>query len=551
MKNWNIKNEFKTQNPKLTTQKILDILLKNRGLDTQKQIDDFLNPSLESVSIKSVGIDKKEIDKTIQRIKKAVDANEKIVIYGDYDVDGICATAILWETLYSFYKNVIPYIPHRIDEGYGLSEKGIEKIISENGKIGLIITVDNGIVAHDAITFANKNGIDVIVTDHHAASAKLPKALTIVHTTKLCGAGVAYLLGKEISSEFGFGENPNHLELAALATVADVMPLLNENRTLLKFGLESLRKTKRIGLLALFREIGIDKEKVGVYEIGHMIAPRLNAAGRMGHALDALRLICTTDRVRAALLARQLGETNKDRQLLTEEMRLHAEGVSDTISKSEKIIFVHDVSYSQGVIGLIAGRLVERHYKPSFVLSVGEEFSKGSARSVKGFNIIEFIRSLEEYLVDAGGHPMAAGFTIETSKIELFKQALEKKGKDILTEALLTQTLEIDSELPFDFVNLNMFNDLQKLSPFGMGNPEPVFTTRGVEIIALKTVGKTSAHLKLLLQKDGKSFSAMWFGNGSHNLKTGQSVDVAYTIDMNEWRDKKEIVLKIKDLLTA
>lgn len=548
MKNWNIKNEFKTQNPKLTTQKILDILLKNRGLDTQKQIDEFLNPSLESVSIKSVGIDKKEIDKTLQRIKKAVDAHEKIVIYGDYDVDGISASAILWETIYSFYKNVIPYIPHRIDEGYGLSQKGIEKIISENGKIGVIITVDNGIVAHDAIRFANKNGIDVVVTDHHVASDKLPKALAIVYTTKLCGAGVAYFLGKEISQTFGQKENANHLELASLATVADVMPLLNENRTLLKFGLESLKKTKRIGLLALFREIGIEKEKVDVYAIGHMIAPRLNAAGRISHALDALRLICTTDRVRAALLARQLGETNKDRQLLTEEMRLHAEGVSDTISKSEKIIFVHDVSYSQGVIGLIAGRLVERHYKPSFVLSVGEEFSKGSARSIKGFNIIEFIRSFEEYLVDAGGHPMAAGFTIETSKIELFKQALERKGKDILTEALLTQTLEIDLELPFDFVNLNMFNDLQKLSPFGMGNPEPVFATRGVEIIALKTVGKASAHLKLLLQKDGKSISAMWFGNGSHNLKIGQMVDVAYTIDMNEWRDKKEMVLKIKDI---
>ena len=548
MKNWNIKNKFKTQNPKLTTQKILDILLKNRGLDTQKQIDEFLNPSLESVSIKSVGIDKKEIDKTLLRIKKAVDASEKIVIYGDYDVDGICATAILWETLYSFDKNVIPYIPHRIDEGYGLSQKGIEKILSENGKIGLIITVDNGIVANDAIAFANKNGIDIVVTDHHVAADKLPKALAIVHTTKLCGAGVAYFLGKEISRAFGLRENSNHLELASLATVADVVPLLQANRTILKYGLESLRKTKRIGLLALFREIGLEKEKIGVYEIGHMIAPRLNAAGRISHALDALRLICTTDRVRAALLARQLGETNKDRQLLTEDMRLHAEVISDTISKSEKIIFVHDASYNQGVIGLIAGRLVERHYKPSFVLSVGEEFSKGSARSIKGFNIIEFIRSLEESLVDAGGHPMAAGFTIETSKIELFKKALEKKGKDILTEALLTQTLEIDLELPFDFVNLNMFNDLQKLSPFGMGNQEPVFATREVIISGLKTVGKTNAHLKLLLQKDGKSIPAMWFGNGIHNLKIGQVVDVAYAIDMNEWRDKKEIVLKIKDI---
>jgi single-stranded-DNA-specific exonuclease len=548
MKNWNIKNEFKTQNPKLTIQKILDILLKNRGLDTQKQIDEFLNPSLEVVSIKSVGIDKKEIDKTLQRIKKAVDASEKIVIYGDYDVDGICATAILWETIYVFYKNVIPYIPHRVDEGYGLSEKGIDNILLENKDVGLIITVDNGIVAHDSINYANKKKIDIIITDHHVASDKLPKVVAIVHTTKLCGAGVAYLLGKEISHEFGQKEHPNHLELASLATVADVVPLINANRTILTFGLESLRKTKRVGLLALFREIGIEKEKVGVYEIGHMIAPRLNAAGRMSHALDALRLICTTDRVRAALLARQLGETNKDRQLLTEEMRIHAEGISDKVSESEKIIFVHDVSYSQGVIGLIAGRLVERHYKPSFVLSVGEEFSKGSARSVRGFNIIEFIRSFEDYLVDAGGHPMAAGFTIETSKIEVFKKALEKKGKDILTEALLTQTLEIDLELPFDFINLSLFSTLQKLSPFGMGNPEPVFSTREVIISGLKTVGKTSAHLKLLLQKDEKTFSAMWFGNGSHNLKIGQVVDVAYGIDVNEWRDKKELVLKIKDI---
>lgn len=553
MKKWNIINKLKK---KESIQDIVKILLANRGIKTKKDVEEFINPKLASVTIESVGIDKKQVKKVFVRIKQAIKKNETIAIYGDYDVDGICGTAILWETIYGFYKNVTPYIPHRVEEGYGLSSKGINnlKLASPAGRLqienlGLIITVDNGIVAHDAIEFAKKEGIDVIVTDHHLPAKKALNAYAVVHTTQLCGTSVAYLLSREIS-KYRSLENPelNHLDLVALATVADMVPLVGANRTLLKFGLEKLRITRRPGLLAMFKEAGIEKEKIGTYEIGYIIAPRLNAAGRMEHAMDGLRLICTTDKNRAAILAKKLNETNKDRQILTEEMRLHAEEISEKISSSEKIIFVYDKSYNQGVVGLVASRLVEKHYRPSFVVSVGEKISKGSARSIKGFNIIEFIRKFQNLIVDAGGHPMAAGFTVETSKIEIFKKALEDCGRTIIKDDQLKRGLEIDLELSFDQITLELFESIQKLSPFGMKNPEPIFVTKNVKINDIRAVGKDGKHSKLMFEKDKKSLSGIWFGNGQNSIRVGEEVNVVYSIDLNIWRDKKELVLKVKDI---
>src|SRR3989344_1782074 len=263
----------------------------------------------------------------IQNSKFKINEAE-IVIFGDYDVDGICGTAILWETLNSLHAKVMPYIPHRIEEGYGLSETGIKNLKLKIKNCRLIITVDNGIVANKAVEFAKKEGIDVIITDHHVASNKLPKAFSIVHTTKVCGTGVAYLLAQEISnlksqinSKFQKG---SHLELVALATVADLVPLTGANRTFLKFGLEALTKTKRPGLLEIFEEARIDKNVIGVYEIGHIIAPRLNAMGRLESAMDSLRLLCTINKERARKLAETLGTTNRQRQELTIETVEHA-----------------------------------------------------------------------------------------------------------------------------------------------------------------------------------------------------------------------------------
>ena len=576
------------------------IILENRGIKTKKEIEEFLNPKLSDVNVKSVGINRVALKKAIARIKKAIKNKEQIVVFGDYDVDGICGTAILWETLYSLGANVVPYIPHRIDQGYGLSQKGIENLKLKIENCKLIITVDNGIVANKAVEFAGKQGIDVIITDHHVPSKKLPKAYSIIHTTKLCGTGVAYLLAQEIKNQKSppkadppleekiKNAEDGHLELVALATVADLVPLKGANRALLKFGLEALRKTRRPGLLELLKEAGLEKQSIGVYEIGHMIAPRLNAMGRLEYAMDSLRVICTNNPKRAADLARLLGSTNRERQELTLQTVLHAtQAIREKKQEIRKLVFIANESYEQGVIGLVAGKLVEEFYRPAIVVSIGEKYSKASARSISGFNIIEFIREHSSYLMDAGGHPMAAGFTVETTKLVALQKALEDRAELVLNKDLLIRSLKIDCELPLSAINVSLYESLQKLVPFGMGNPEPTFLSKNVLVEDVRWVGAEGKHLKLRLachpefisgspanrQASLRSnemlkqvqhdkvliFDGIAFGMGemSSKIKIGDKIDIVYTIDENEWparrslgeggNGEKRLQLKIKN----
>jgi len=542
MKKWKILNSLEISE----ADSAIKILLANRGLKTKKEIESFLTPNIKEINYESVGIDKKELDKAVNRINSSIKKKEKIIIFGDYDVDGICASAILWETLYKKYDQVLPYIPHRESEGYGLSVKGIDNILIDNPNIKLIITVDNGIVAYDAIEYAKKKGIDVVVTDHHVVGEKTISSFATVHTTKLCGAGVALILALAFEKN-ELKEDDSRLDLVALATVADLVPLIGANRTLLKFGLEKLRKTKRVGLLALLRVAVVEKEKIGTYEIGHIIAPRLNAAGRISHAIDGLRLVCTKDADRARKIAWDLNKTNKSRQDLTAEMTVHAKGFLKIATK-EKIIIVYDKSYSQGVVGLVASRLVELHYKPSFVMSVGEEISKGSARSIKGFNVIDFLRTFDDFLLEVGGHPMAAGFSLKTDRIVEFKKALEVKAKGLLSDEILSRSLAIDALLDFKSISPVFYRAIQELSPFGMGNPQPIFATKKVVVGEIKLMGKKSEHAKITLEKDGKTIMAVLFGIGDNfELKKGDIINVAYSIDENVWNGKSELQLKIKD----
>src|ERR1035437_9916936 len=339
MKKWQLESEIKNGD-------IISALLKNRGITTKKEIEDFLNPQLSKVTTESVKIDENGLKKAIARIKKAIKEKQKIIVFGDYDVDGICGSAILWETLNSMKANALPYIPSRFDEGYGLSKEGIDNLL-KTGKIDLIVTVDNGIVANKAVDYANKKGIDVIITDHHVPTEKLPDALAIVHTTLLCGAGVAYLLAQEILNFKFLISNDTKilntkyeirdtcLELVVLATIADLVPLTGANRILVYFGLQKLKQTKRPGLLALMDKAGIKKEEIDTYRIGHMIAPRLNAMGRLASAMDSLRLICTNNKQKAEGLAEVLNKTNLERQQVTQEALAHAKnkaeekGISD------------------------------------------------------------------------------------------------------------------------------------------------------------------------------------------------------------------------------
>ena len=548
MKKWEIIADLGIKNKKFKTEEVVEILLKNRGIKTKTEKEAFLNPKLSEISSKTVMVDRTQLNKTIKRINLAIENKEQIVIYGDYDVDGICASAILWETLNSMGAKVMPYIPHRIDQGYGLSENGIADLTSQIKYTKLIITVDNGIVANKAVDFAKKQGIDVIVTDHHVPSKKLPKAFSIVHTTLLCGTGVAYILAQKLRDS-----KTKYLELVALATVADLVPLIGPNRTLLKYGLLELQNTKRKGLLALFDKAKINKKTIGVYEIGHIIAPRLNAMGRIDSAMDSLRLICTTDSKRAENLADKLTTTNKQRQVLTEESSIHAKTkVRNNKEKEDRLIFIADEGYEQGVIGLIAGKLVEEFYMPSIVISKGKTFSKASARSVSGFNIIEFIREELDLLVDVGGHPMAAGFTVETKKLSLLEKKLKKRAAELLGGEMIKRSIKIDLEIPYFNINQNLYDSIQKLQPFGMKNPEPVFLTRNLIIESMRLVGKDGKHLKFNFQFPNSKFQiqAIYFGAGENSkFSIGNSVDVVYSLEANEWNGNKNLQLKIKEIL--
>lgn len=608
-KKWIVLNEA-TVNKKIPADQVIEILLENRGIKTAQEKENFLHPKLEDVTVEAVEIDITQLEKAIKRIKTAIEKKEHIVVFGDYDVDGITGTAILWETFYALGANVTPYIPDRVEEGYGLSVAGIENLIAQNKKPNLIVTVDNGIAAQIAVTYANEHGIEVIITDHHTRGETDPDAYAIVHTTKLCGAGVGYLLSKELNAVFSQGSNPPRptglslvqqadspkapspsqkgintnpllrrgpstdggwvtdsndlLDLVALATIADLVPLTGANRTLVKFGLKALRKTKRAGLIALCKEAGIEIDDIGVYEIGHVIGPRLNAMGRMASAMDSLRLVCTKDRVRAQVLADTLGRTNKERQVVTQEMGMHAIESFQAQTVLKNILFIADESYEQGVIGLVASKLVETYYRPAIVLSIGEKLSKASARSISGFNIIEFIRSSSHLLVNAGGHPMAAGFTVETAKLAELQEAMELMAQEQITDDILVRNLKIDCELALEVINQHLYEKIQTLSPFGMANAEPTFMSKKVIVQSIRAIGQEGKHLKLrvfLSSRRGQgevenlknaeaSFDAIAFNMGEliGEISVGDKIDIAYVIDENEWNGRKNLQLKVKDI---
>ncbi len=536
-------------------QQIIHSLLNSRGLTTPKLINQFLHPSHpENLSLIKVGIKKSSLSKIISRVRKAIRDQESIVIYGDYDADGICATAILWETLHYLGAKVIPFIPLRQTHGYGLSIKGLKDILSHpykfklDTKPSLVITVDNGIVAHKAVDFAHKNGIDVIVTDHHVPSKKLPAALAIFHTTALSGSGVSWLLSKFLLPSKSRIPRTT-LDLAAIGSVADMVPLLGANRVIVKQGLVELKHTQRIGLQELFTEAGIDLAKIGTYEINFIISPRLNAMGRLEHALDSLRLLCTKDKTRARTLANSLGITNRQRQELTENQLIHAKTLL-TSSLQEKIIIVGHADYHEGVIGLIAGKLVETYYRPAIVLSLGEKTSKASARSIPGFNMIEALRELSDLLLDVGGHPMAAGFTIKTTKINQLTKRLQQLTKEKISDQALQKNLTVDCQINLTDINFELYHKLCEFEPFGIGNHRPIFAAKKVTIVEARGVGQDHKHLKLILRQNQQTLNGIGFSLGklATSINTGDLVDLAFTLEENNWHGKTEIQLVLKDL---
>ena len=532
---WEVLGKAKSKN-------IIDTLLKNRGIRTLKEKKKFFKPTRpEKLSLKELGISQTEINKAIKRIKEAKKKKEKVIVYGDYDADGICATAILWECLYSLGLDVLPYIPERFSEGYGLNVESIKKLKEKNPDLSLILTVDHGIVADKKVDVARELGIDVIITDHHEKGKTTPKAYAIVHTTKISGSGVAWILSRELGST-------NGLELAALGTISDQLALIGPNRSIAKYGLERLRETKRLGLLSMFEEAAIEKEKIGTYEVGFIIAPRINAMGRLTHAIDSLRLLCTKDIKRAKELANLVGRTNFERQKIVETVVTHAKEKLGKEVKENIIILSHE-SYHEGVIGLAAAKLVEQFYRPAIVLSVKKDISKASARSIAGFNIIEVIRKLEGLYLEGGGHPMAAGFSIETAKIEEFTRRINKISKPFLTEDILSKKIKIDLEIDFSQINQELVEQIKSFEPTGLGNFAPSFITRNVEVLEARTVGKENTHLKLKLRKDSKVLDAIAFGLAkTYPLLPNTYLDIIYSIEENIWNSHITLQLKIRDI---
>jgi single-stranded-DNA-specific exonuclease len=545
---WEVKNNLSDE---VDGKKIFRTILRSRGLKTDAEIGSFINPRDPlDIPIKDAGIEKETVDKAVFRIAQAIKNQESIIVYADYDADGITAGAVMWEAIHKLGGKVMPYIPHRVNEGYGLSKAGIDSVKADYDA-RLIVTVDHGITGRDKVEYARSLGIETIITDHHAKPDLLPVA-DIIHTTSLSGSGVAWFLARELEKKVT-GVNSlafDLLPVAVIGTIADLVPLIGVNRAFVKKGLELMSRSRRAGLNALFSEAGIAPETVDVYAVSHMIAPRLNAMGRLTHALDALRLLCTGDGKKALLLAKHLGDTNRDRQQLTLDTTAHA-AANLKVTPERKIIVTGHRDYNQGIIGLVAGKLTEAWYRPAIVLSLGEELSKASARSIAGFNIIEVLRELSDLLEEVGGHPMAAGFSVKTANLAELTIKLEKIAAARITEDMLTRRLPIDVAVPLSVVDEDLWLDIQKLAPFGMANYDPVLASFGVEPVDIRPVGQDGKHLKLKVKGEGAViFDAIAFGMGGKikDILNKDKLDIAYTVDMNEWNGRKSLQLILKDI---
>jgi len=523
---------------------IVETLLKNRNITDRESF--FNPPSASQLTNQSANyfpdLDQEQLQKAVERIKTAIEKREKIIVWGDYDVDGICAAAVLWQTLHGLGANVLPHIPDRFEEGYGLGSERIKKLVEEGCQ--LIITVDSGITAVEEADFIQELGADLIITDHHLKPDKLPEAYAIIHTTALCGTGIAWLLASKLSPK-PHTLDPS-LDLVAIATIADLQPLLGANRALARTGFEVLNKLERPGLSALADIAGLKPGTLGSYAAGWVFGPRINAVGRLKHGIEALRLLCTTDPTRARQLAQVLNRVNTERQELTVHTFDHAKGL---VEEGDGLIVVYHDSWHEGIIGLVAGKIVEEYGRPAVVVSQGKEFSKGSARSVNGLNIVEVLRAGADLLEDVGGHEAAAGFTIRTDKLDEFVKRIRKNTNPKLAKLDPRPVLKIDFPLPLEMVNTALVKELQNFSPHGVANPEPVFLAKNAAVLQIKKVGRGRNHLKLGVAPESGSqlFGVLWF-NASLPLVRGQRIDFAYTPQIERWNGREGIVLKARDV---
>lgn len=540
-------------------------LLVQRGYGETEAVKAFLRPHAGQIhpagSLAGMG-------DAVERVVRAIRGGETVLVHGDYDVDGICATALLVRALGWMGAKALPFVPRRLQDGYDLSEAGI-RAARELGAT-LILTCDCGIVAHDAVTRARTVGIDVVVTDHHTPGPALPEAVAVVNPNRpdcgypdkgLAGVGVAYKLACAVAEAVGFPAErlSAFLDLVAVATIADLAPLTGENRALVRWGLKILPQTPNPGLRALLRTTGLDgKGEISASQVGYVLAPRINAVGRMGEASRGVRLLTTDDPVEAERIAQSLEADNRWRQTVDGETLTQALDALERGYDPDRdwgVVLAAD-GWHPGVIGIVASRVVERIHRPTVLVALnGAEEGKGSARSIGGFHLYEAMRACGHHLTRYGGHRMAAGCSILPDRVEAFRDAFNTHAHGVLDDEKLVPEVRIDLEVELHHADEDLARMLRHAGPFGMGNATPVFALRGVSVVGEpRTVGQEQRHLKLTLGAHGRTMEAIGFGMAERAKEpwlAGGPLDVAFRLEENTWNGRTTVQAKVVDLRPA
>lgn len=547
-----LKKEFNTS-------EIIAKVLANRGIESLKSSHDFFNPSNDQLHDPFM---MKNMDIAVNRISKNIQNQKPILIFGDYDVDGTTGASLLYLGLKDLNAIVEYYIPHREKEGYGLSSGGIDYAHSIGAD--LLITCDCGINAFQPVDYANEHGVDIIITDHHIPDKKLPNAYAVLNPKQkgceypfkgLCGCGVAFKLISALSEKSGIGQNVglNYLDLVALATSADMVPILDENRVLVHGGLDQLEESKSPGIHQLLVQTGLVGESLNVGKLVFGLAPKINAAGRMGDANRTVELLTTSDKTRAEELASILVRENKRRQLIQEDI------VNDAIRlvhsqvdlENNKVVIIGSKGWHPGVVGIVASRIKDEFSRPAIVIAFDKEgIGKGSARSIPNLDLYEALSYAAKFLEGYGGHPMAAGLTVREDKFENFKSLFLRNVNKILTNDDLIPAISIDGEMALTDINSRFMRFLEKLGPFGPGNMRPKFVSRNLSISGQPRLMGNGEHIRFIVSQNGRNYPAVGFKLSSHyeDLIRGVPVDIAYVVEVNQWQGQSNIQLNVRDI---
>ena len=527
-------------------------LLYNRGITTATAVDAFLRGDENLVQDPLLLPD---MENAVSRIYRALLSGEKIAVYGDFDVDGVTSTAVMVEGLAALGGRVIPYIPHRMTEGHGLRGRALQEL-REQG-VGLVVTVDCGITDVEEIKQANKLGLSVVITDHHIPPPILPPACAIVNPklpgsrypfTELAGVGVAYKVMQALMTSLGKEEQiEQEMDLVAIGTVADMVPLVSENRYLVKRGLAVLNASPRLGLREIASRAGLTVGKMDADSITWCLSPWLNASGRLEHAIASYRLLTTTEQAEARDLASLLGQQNIERQRLTARAMLDAHA-QISVQGLEPLIMLCNKEFPLGIAGPVAGKLSEEYYRPVVIVSVDDKTASGSSRSIPEFNIINALNQCQELLARYGGHAQAAGFTLPSKNLTALQKFLIELAQKELTGIELKPRINIDAEVTLPELEGDTYASVQKLAPFGKGNPLPTFVSREVQVVQCRTMGNDGQHLRFKLNHKGSLWDAVAFKFGDCLEHIGNSLDIVYTLEQDRWNGAENLRLNILSL---